>query len=462
MIEPTWWVELDLAETPKLNSLEINGRLTFRRDTVALPKIKLQSGRVFVRAGEFLIGAADAPFESEAEIELLGAADSETITLGGTIDGGNKILASTNMLEFYGKSRDRMSRLHADANAGDTTITVEAGLDWAVGDDLFISSSTIQMDYGEYRKITAVDAGVITLDSALAHYHYGKAEATDALYNGVDIRTEVILLTRNILIKGEDNDGWGGQILATDMFEMTGEMREGSLIMDNVQVYNCSQKDTYRASIRFDGAIGSSNTTSIISNSTIHGGEDWGLSIISSNNIEIHNNAFVGFRGVGMRIDSSRNSTIIGNFIGDVRGRNIQFLGMTIDKEACVAYGSYEENDKGTATHDMIFESNIAAGCPYAGFVAPGHDCDLTDASRNFKNNVAHSVGGYGAYVYKNPASATQSKCFEASNFAAYKTSEPCAVSLVPTLEHRASNFTCIDVEKGLSLGTGDQEAEVV
>jgi len=68
VIEPTWWVELDLAETPKLKSLEINGRLTFRRDTVALPKIKLQSGRVFVRAGEFLIGAKDAPFESEAEI----------------------------------------------------------------------------------------------------------------------------------------------------------------------------------------------------------------------------------------------------------------------------------------------------------------------------------------------------------------------------------------------------------
>ena len=41
VIDPTWWVELDLAETPKLNSLEINGRLTFKRDTVALPKIKL-------------------------------------------------------------------------------------------------------------------------------------------------------------------------------------------------------------------------------------------------------------------------------------------------------------------------------------------------------------------------------------------------------------------------------------
>jgi len=62
VIEPTWWVELDLAETPKLNSLEINGRLTFKDDSVGLPEIKLSSGRVFVRAGEFIIGKEDAPF----------------------------------------------------------------------------------------------------------------------------------------------------------------------------------------------------------------------------------------------------------------------------------------------------------------------------------------------------------------------------------------------------------------
>lgn len=107
-----------------------------------------------------------------------------------------------------------------------------------------------------------------------------------------------------------------------------------------------------------------------------------------------------------MRIDKTRNSTIDGNFIGDVRGRNIQFLGSTIDKEACVAYCSYEEPKKGTACHDTTFTNNIAAGCPYAGFVAPGHDCDA-ESPVSFKNNVAHSVGGYGAFAYPAASSST-------------------------------------------------------
>lgn len=33
--------------------------------------------------------------------------------------------------------------------------------------------------------------------------------------------------------------------MATDYMEGDGTMREGYLVMDNVQVYNCSQKDTF-------------------------------------------------------------------------------------------------------------------------------------------------------------------------------------------------------------------------
>ena len=58
--------------------------------------------------------------------------------------------------------------------------------------------------------------------------------------NGVDIRGEVVLMTRNIKIYGEDLDGWGGQIVVTDLFESDGTYRTGSLIMDNVQMYNIS------------------------------------------------------------------------------------------------------------------------------------------------------------------------------------------------------------------------------
>lgn len=163
--------------------------------------------------------------------------------------------------------------------------------------------------------------------------------------------------------------------MATDLFEMDGTWRKGSLMFDNVQVYNCSQKDAYHSAIRFEGATGG---YSRISNSAIHNGLDWGLIVWTSNNIEIVDNVVVGYRAVGMNLDEMRNSTFTGNFVGDVLGRGIDFVDMTIDKEACVAYSSYNSNKAGNPSYDITFTDNIAGGCIYAGFVAPGHECGDT------------------------------------------------------------------------------------
>lgn len=62
---------------------------------------------------------------------------------------------------------------------------------------------------------------------------------------------------------------------------------------------------------------------------------------------------------------------------------------------------------------------NIAAGCPYGGFVAPGHDCDATDST--FRDNTAHSNDGSGAYIYPDPAKSSHTNCYEGSHFNSYK-----------------------------------------
>jgi len=64
--------------------------------------------------------------------------------------------------------------------------------------------------------------------------------------------------------------------------------------MDSVQVYNCSQKDTFHSAVRFEGALGAQ--ASSVTNSVVVHGHDWGLSVIQSNNIVLKNNAFIGFR----------------------------------------------------------------------------------------------------------------------------------------------------------------------
>ena len=165
---------------------------------------------------------------------------------------------------------------------------------------------------------------------------------------------------------------------------------------------------------------------------------------------------------MGMMLDAVRNCTVTGNLIGDVFKRGITFLNGGIDKEACVAYGSYINNGAGTASYEMTFTDNIAAGCPFAGFIAPGHKCGETDQV-NFRNNVAHSTEGYGLYTYVNPADVGSSgKCYEVSRFAGYKCGETCITSLVDTDELRGNDITCIDNEKGLSLMTGGRERDEV
>ena len=441
------WIELDLAETPKLKKLEINGRLSFKNDAQALPSIKLQSFLIWVRAGELLIGTKDAPFEQAVTIEMLGETESETLTLGGTVKAGNKVLTSTGKVEMFGKPRFRMTRMVDSALPGATDIVVdETDLDWAVGDRIFLPPSTMNHTHSEYKTITAINAGTITLDTPLDYYHFGKAASTADIYNGVDIRNEVLLLTRNIVVRGEDKDGWPGHVLVTDFFEADGTMREGYMIADNVEFTYLSQKDVGRGAMRWEGAVGSENTVSTITNCAIHDGLDWGLSIKDSNNIEIKDTVFAGWRAIGFAMDKTRNVTFTGNLVGDVKARKIDFTGMTIDKEACITIGGYGNPKTGTTNHDSKIQNNIAAGCMFAGFVAPGYvECDGDNS--NFKDNVAHSSSRYGLYAYANPVGTKNADCVEWSHFAGYKTQEACAVSYVPgTALQKAHHITCIDV----------------
>jgi hypothetical protein len=64
--------------------------------------------------------------------------------------------------------------------------------------------------------------------------------STASKYNGVDIRGEVLLLTRNIQIIGSQLDGWGGQVVTSSTLDSNMNVYNGITIMDSVEIYNCS------------------------------------------------------------------------------------------------------------------------------------------------------------------------------------------------------------------------------
>lgn len=86
-------------------------------------------------------------------------------------------------------------------------------------------------------------------------------------------------------------------------------------------------------------------------------------------------NVFLQARAVGLGVFSSSNVTINNMIVGDVRKRPELVMQKTVDKEACYTMCAYL-GAKDSKCFDNTITNSIAAGCQYAGFISPGHDCE--------------------------------------------------------------------------------------
>jgi hypothetical protein len=208
----------DIEDSPIFTYVEINGRLTFKQDA---PKLHLRAKYVFVRMGELIIGNETNPFQGEAKITLYGLKQDQHIVYDNAVEAGNKILANTGLIKFFGKPRAIRSRLLKTALAKDSAIFVEKGLDWLPNDVIGLAPTTMKWFEKDLVMIKTYDSetGEITLVEPLAFYHWGAAVSTAAEYSGIDMRCEVMLMTHNIKIVGDDTDSWGCQVVTSDFTE---------------------------------------------------------------------------------------------------------------------------------------------------------------------------------------------------------------------------------------------------
>ena len=333
--------------------------------------IHLKAKHIFVRAGEFFIGSEENPFTNKATITLFGEQKDETILMDGAVEAGNKVLANVGDVRFFGVDRSRMARLKAPAAVGSLYIIVETGLDWVAGDQIYLAPTGYDYLASDYATVVNYDIGTgrVDLDVALKFYHFGAVSSTGGNYNGLDMRGEVVLLTRNIRIGGDPYDAWGGHVVTSDTIEPDGTYRSGHLFFNNVEITGCSQRNTFKSALRFEGAIG---RYSEVHNTVIHKGLAWGLYIASSSNILVKNTSTIGFKAVATNLISTQNVTVDGLFAADVRSRKVSSLDQYVDKESCVAICSYFEPN---SCFDTSVINSIAAGCMFGGFMAPGHRC---------------------------------------------------------------------------------------
>ncbi len=188
-------VVLDMA-TPALSGLTVEGTLLADDTDVAIT-----TDMLVVRGGRLSIGTAAAPFTRRATITLTG---STTADLPGAVGFGAKVLGVMGgVLELHGKAGvSSWTRLaNADLAAGVRRITVDSAAGWQAGDRIVIATSSPDMQAYDLADIAAVNGNTIDLAAPLKHPHFGTVRQVGN--RQIDVRAEVGLLSRNIVVQGD-------------------------------------------------------------------------------------------------------------------------------------------------------------------------------------------------------------------------------------------------------------------
>lgn len=98
------------------------------------------------------------------------------------------------------------TQMETTSEAGASTITLTQEVDWRAGDHIAIAPSSFERTEYEKRYIVSVDNSnpqkpVLTLDKPLEFRHFADIEQFGP--HGIDMRTEVGLLTRSVVLRGD-------------------------------------------------------------------------------------------------------------------------------------------------------------------------------------------------------------------------------------------------------------------
>jgi len=88
---------------------------------------------------------------------------------------------------------------------------VEKNLQWNKGDKLGFPPTNMRHKQYDFAIIDTYDplTGIIKLEKAMIYYHYGAINSTASDFSGIDMRGKVLLLSRNVLIDGENIENQG-------------------------------------------------------------------------------------------------------------------------------------------------------------------------------------------------------------------------------------------------------------
>ncbi len=318
-IETDQEIILDMAI--EIKELIIRGRLVVNNDrdmTIIKAKNILVEGK-----GEFIVGSKSELFEKNLEIILQSQQTDNEIVLSNLIPPTNNAIVVAGTLEIHAKTYSILhTKLKESALVNSNTLVVFDNVsEWKEGDQIVLTSTSQNHNEDEKLTIKSINGSNITIEENLAFNHYGSDSITDSFNDlKLDMRAEVINLSRNVVITKEENIDWGCRILVVGYKNYTtNRTYYGLLKMKGVEIRNCGQYLTENAALGF---LRTYNTnTHLLENCSIVDSSSAALSMSNSINIEVKNNVFFNSIRHGVFVQLTKNLNFSNNFIVKTKNR---------------------------------------------------------------------------------------------------------------------------------------------
>uniref|UniRef100_A0AAX7VHS5 Polycystic kidney and hepatic disease 1 (autosomal recessive)-like 1 n=1 Tax=Astatotilapia calliptera TaxID=8154 RepID=A0AAX7VHS5_ASTCA len=397
------WVVLD-TDTPLLNKLTVIGVLEIpdtmnssstrqARSVPAYNTVAIDAVYISIQGGRLIAGWNDEPFRGQLYIKLRGNHRTPDWPLPNGPNQGSKVLGVFGTLELYGLPRNvYRTKLAATANAGSNTLTLSQSVDWQVGDEVVISTSSYTTWETEKRQIAAVSADGFVL--TLNHYCSG----TTFSYT---LAADVGLLTRNIKIIGQDyptmmQDSFGARLLV-GTYSWEGINYKGKAQIRNVEFYHSGQEgwtdySDPRYSVTFLNLGEVQPTQSYIQGCAFHDGFSPAVGVFGTDGLNvddniIHHTVGEGIRIWGNKVKLRRNLVMMTLWPGSYQGREEPF---NFDWNAAI------EVSEGT---NIVLQHNIVAGYERVAYRIDGEPCPgYINDNEAWIHNEAHG-GLFGVYL---------------------------------------------------------------
>ncbi|XP_075128051.1 fibrocystin-L-like [Leptodactylus fuscus] len=395
------WVVADV-EIPSLHKLIIYGVLELRNLTnnstapgaSSYRRTVLNATYISIQGGRLIGGTEDEPFQGELHIILRGNHSTPEFPLPNGPNQGSKVLGVFGQLDLHGLPRSvYRTKLANTVLAGSRSITLTDPVDWKVGEDILVTTTSYNAWQTETRSIITVssDRKTLTLNASLSYNHSANTYQVPNTTLTYTLAADVALLSRNIKIIGQDYPGWysesfGARVLVSTFSIKNIEYR-GNARIENVEFYHFGQKGYTdptdpRYSLAFLSLGEVLSNESYVKGCAFHNGFSPAIGVFYTNGLSIENNVIFFTVGDGIRVWGER-VNVSGNLV------------------AFAVWSSPSENAGIEISNgaDIVLQNNVVAGFERAGYRINGESCqNVNGPSQQWLNNEAYG-GLYGIYM---------------------------------------------------------------